>query len=1034
MASDPKAQGAEVSNALTSAPIAPLATTPTLITTNATDASVSNNTDRPIAHKKAALKQQFSELPALDEWEAVSISEPVSSSIHDLNDQRDTDAKPSEAASSEAASSEAESRADRSTITQRESALSESSEPPIDWALDLFEDTDPYPDEFIEPLPVDRDLDETIARLSEYITDDFVTFDLDDGDRHTLITPGTIDLATLSPAELAEIASDNPFDSTDDEDYGDYGYRGMSADAAIEHQVSTVFETIGDDGHHTDDVDDAADDAADDALFDAILEIVNDWNEPSRVEPLDEAGGTGAIDSSRESQIEAELMAQLGLDGLERELEAAIIAAMQQVDPAASLAPPFSPESDRTTIPNDDHADRNELDPAALFTSIWDTLPPPPTPNDPPNNRWYLALDLGITELSAVLIDRQHHQRYPLAWSRVNDSTPHQPVQQPVQQPVTDDINDTHSETCSPPPTELRYRLPCAVYLPPEATHPDEWTIGWQALTDAQQADRAATPDQTAPGILIQDFQSCFEIGIAWRDDRDAFQPIVRWSNGDRLSLYELRRALRCLLTSLRCETLADGYTPEAADTDRLVESALPKLAGILVNQHSESNAAYRFNLREAIIEAGLVSHPGQITFVDAAWASVRSQVLASGRAAPSETTSETTLVVTADAAAIEFLVCEVTGDRSGNEPGTALRSQSHRVPYGCLSLELDVIAQLLLSEDRQDLAIVNPFDSPTSSLTSSLNSLSSDLPDLPPVGEPALETRIALRQWLQATPQGRSLLRVAREVVQGLQAGENRAIVACLETEYQISRRQFETAVLIPAIAGFNRELNHCLSRIGTAVQRIDRVILNGAMLQGSLIEGWLRQKCPNATLSQSCRTDPRLSVTADGLAGLITSDPNVSPVASLDRDFSLGLNLDCQRYDDYFVFHELLCNLPQQAITQRDARDLLERAGIPAAIADRQLPALLANHWPIGLIPAAPLSQWLDPDSIGHPIYQVLRESPLFECCSQNSPIKFQSKFQHIAWMRQYLYCLTMSTAQTFQDPLCLVIGWALPATIHR
>ncbi len=967
-------------------------------TENTENTEAAENTDRPIAHKKAALKQQFSELPALDEWEAVSVSAPVLSSIHDQNDRRETESPPPASVPIEAESHE--SHIDLAPIV--------SSETPIDWALDLFEDTDPYPDERIEPLPVDRDLDETIARLSEHITDDFVALDLPaDDDRYALINPGSIDLATLSPAELAEIANDNPFDSTDDEYYG---YRGVQAGADTENPFPTLPENTEDDGDNTDD----DDDAADEALFDAILEIVNDWSEPNRADPPDELGDAAAIDSTREAQIEAELTAKLGLDGLERELEAAIIAAMQQVDPAASLAPPsLSLPADSAAISNED---REDIDPAELFTSIWDTLPPPPTPNDPPNNRWYLALDLGVTELSAVLIDRQTNQRYPLAWSQANDSTSDKRAETVA--------NSAKSETFSHPPTELRYRLPCAVYLSPEATSPDDWTIGSQALIDSQNADRAAERDQILPGILIQDFRSCFEIGISWRDDRDAFQPIVRWSIDDRLSLYELRHALRRLLTSLRCDALADGCTLEP-DTDRLVDSQLPKLAGIIVNQHSESNAAYRFNLREAMIEAGLVSHPGQITFVDAAWASVRSQVLSPDRVAQ----SEKTLVVTADAAAIEFLVCEVTGDRSHHEAETGLQRRSHRVPYGRMSLELDVIGQLLLVDDRLNLAIADDLDSLTNPLTNSLNSKS---PALPPVGEPAPEARIALRQWLQTTPQGRSLLRVARDVLQCLQAGQDRAIVPYVQTEIQIWRRQFETAVLIPAIAEFNRELNHFFSRIGTAVQSIDRVILSGDASHWPSVETWLRQKCPNATLIQSRSSDPRISITADGLAGLINPDPDALPVANLDRE--CDLDLDRQRYDDYFVFHELLCNLPQQAMTRRDACNLLERAGIPAAIADRQLPALLVNHLPIGLIPTAPLSQWIDPDSIGHPIYQVLRESPLFESGPQDAPIKFQPKFQHIAWMRQYLYCLTMSTAQTFQDPLCLVVGWTMPTTIHR
>jgi hypothetical protein len=333
-------------------------------------------------------------------------------------------------------------------------------------------------------------------------------------------------------------------------------------------------------------------------------------------------------------------------------------------------------------------------------------------------------------------------------------------------------------------------------------------------------------------------------------------------------------------------------------------------------------------------------------------------------------------------------------------------------VPYGRLSLELDLISQIWLTNDRlnHQLASQAGHTPPPSAQ--------------PKVGEPDPEARIALRQWLQTTPLGRSLLCEARASLRTLQAGQDHTVAHCGEVEILVSQHQFERRVLIPAIAQLNRELNHFFSRMGLAVQNLDRVVLSGEAVRWPTFETWLRQKCPNATIERPMHDDQRTTEITAGLADLIET-------VNLDREF----NLDRQRYDAYFVFHELLCNLPQQAMTQREARTRLERAGIPLPIVDRHLPELLTNHLPPGLIPAAPLSTWLDPDSIAHPIYQVLRESALFEAIvspdlshkpqpkpKSNPQPKFQPKFQHIAWMRQYLYCLTMSTAQTFQDPLCL------------
>ena len=1019
---------------------------------------VSTPSTRPIASKKAALKQQFSELPALDEWEAVSISAPTSAPTPPA----DIDTLIAEEQDNLEIAAEIGTDKHERDETDEES--------PIEWALDVFEESEFHNPELteldeltesVEPKPVDRNFDLTIARLSEHISDDFVRLDFlpdSDLDREysPLISPSSIDLATLTPAELTEIAHHNPFDpSLDDADgYTDRPGAGSDktgrdgrSEAETQENFKNSEDGFGDgftDGFEAIEemeleaseleASDYGEGGTEDALFDAILDIVNSFNDPDLAEytidpinPNAELDELNSINSSLEARISAELAAKLDLDGLERDLETAIIAAMQQVDPATSVAPPDSALIDRG-VPELESADRGytpsevrELDHAELFTSLWETMPPPPTPNDPPNQRWYLALDLGETELSALLIDRHTAQRYPLRWS-----------------------NQERATATSP------YRLPCAVYLNPEAMTPEDWVIGDHARLTSQSADSLTEGDQ--PGILLQDFRSCFEIGISWRDDRDAFQPIVRWSHDERITLYELRHGLRRLLSSLRCDAHAEGLTL-ALDLDRLVDSQLPKLAGIWVNQPQDSNAAYRFNLREALIEAGLVSHPGQVMFVDEAWVSVRSPIRRqpvphAHLPHPPAPAREYLLVVRGDDVATTFMVCELFSDSAKTDEPRGLDQRSQRVPYGRLSLELDLIGQIWLMDDR----LQEP-------LAASLGQAPPSL-QLPTVGEPDPEARIALRQWLQATPAGRSLLRAARESLRMLYTGHDRAVTQCGTVELTVSRPQFERTILIPVITQLNREFNHILSRIGLAVQTIDRVILSGEICHGSPFETWLRQKCPNATIERLEHHDHRTTDITTGLAELMTEVINgaINTVSTVspDRGASHGwkpdlegeLSLDCQRYDAYFVFHELLCNLPQQAITPAEARNRLERAGIPRSIVDHNLPELLANRFPAGLIPSPPLAQWLDPDAIAHPIYQVLRESPLFEpivasgrsnsgqstldqshpqpqsqkTSQTKSQTKFQPKFQHIAWMRQYLYCLTMSTAQTFQDPLCL------------
>ncbi|MGD1901746.1 MAG: hypothetical protein ACFB9N_05850 [Geitlerinemataceae cyanobacterium] len=1009
-ASDPKAQGAEVSNPPTSAPNellasqpmstedaasappeltnsfasevleepqastetgkldAPSADTPAVDSQPASDTPDFPESPRPKARQKAALKRQFSELPALDEWEAVSVSDLPEPRSPELPSAEYSEPEPSEPEPSGvaptaptesdtpeiASDSIAPDDAPDITLPETPTAASEDlGEPALDWTVDLFPEeadlrpeteTDDRvsiaPDALKIPNP-DPEVEATIARLEDRISDSFPSIRLEEQPeaRAEFAAPeaddadSALDLTALTQQERDAIARDNPFDdlATD--------APPTSPEAVLESGADPTVPPTADE---------------EEALFDAILDIVNGLYEPDAPD----------ADRSSETPIEAELSARTGLEDLERDLEAAIVAAVGEIDPALALEDPSLQQTED-----------EDLDPAEMFAAIWETMPPTPTPSDPPNDRWYLALAVETDEISAILLDRHADRHYPLRW----------------------------------PHTSQPERLPCAVYLPPEATSPNDWQTGEAALDAADRHDLA---DPREPGILLHDFLDCLNAGISWRDDRDAFQPIVRWSARDRLALYEVRYALRLLLENVRTEARVElGGDPASG--------SLPELAGVCVSQRADSSAAYRFNLREAIVEAGLVSHPGQIIFADPIAASLRSIVTQASSTSSRDSTAPEdfpnsklrhqavhtpvrTLVVSGSADAHHFYFQDGPNDAA----------RAHHFSYGNSAIELDTIASLLLADPTLSLAIGG--DRPASACPA---------PASPKPGDPDLAARIYLRQWLQETPQRRSLRQTARDVIRAFQGDSARARVRWADISLEISRTRFETQVLVPKIAALNRELNHFFSLVGLTATSIDRVVIIGRARHWPAIATWLRQKCPNATLERADALPPAI-----GLARTL-SERRISS----SRDLP-ALDLDRQRYDDYFVVHELLRNLPQSATTASATQSLLERAGVPSAIAKRQIAALLDNRLPPGLIPNAPLDRWLDRDSLEHPVYQVLRDSPLFEPVTapptrsdiasneSGAPIRYQAKFQHVAWMVQYLYCLTISSAQNFQDPLCL------------
>lgn len=525
--------------------------------------------------------------------------------------------------------------------------------------------------------------------------------------------------------------------------------------------------------------------------------------------------------------------------------------------------------------------------------------------------------------------------------------------------------------------------MPLAAYfsttqLTNPATPPT--ALGYAAF----QPDQQRAGEQTSiAGLLLHRFKPYLNVTIPFRSPQtQQWEPQIRQSDTQSFPLVLVQQTLATLLAALTPSSSsilsrADDLSPEA------FQQALNQLAGVVINHPVGSSDAYRFNMREAVLAAGLVPNPDQIYFVEEAIAALlptlRQPQLAS-------TQERGILVVSAGTSTTELVLAKVP-----ENPQTLAREHLvlRRLAYAGNALDQDIICQLLLPS-----AI-------------GWESLSLDKLDLPLPGEPDLQARYRLQQRLESVPLGQMVLKAVRQIKPILCQQD---VALTLEGHrWHLRHQDLRNWVLAPYLQQLNREVNLLLTQLDLAPSTIQTISCTGGTASIVTISRWLQQKFPHANMvNETASSNPTGS-----------DNQQISVGLALLPHFPHVLDPIKHQFSEYFLLRETLKTLPVQADPLSEARilSILEAEGIPAIAAQAFVTTLLEGQLPAGLLMSKASAVLLSPESIQNADYQELSAAPLFSR-QGNQVYRLNRQQRDRLW--NHLQIILANTYQTLEEPL--------------
>ncbi|NER79777.1 MAG: hypothetical protein F6K42_09390, partial [Leptolyngbya sp. SIO1D8] len=757
-----------------------------------------------------------------------------------------------------------------------------------------------------------------------------------------------------------------------------------------------------------------------DSLFDAVDEEILEASfaeelPPSEVEdtPIEEE--MFSLENSGDSEVSAiedALSSPPSVDSLQTDGEENTtenILSQEEIESTENLedtAPPEVPEAifAREEIPPTPPASPVTTDAAAmvneplstselLATTVSDETASDegePPVSSLPEEEWFLGLDIGTTGLSAVLMNRVSGAAHPLYWS----------------------------ERASVAGANTTFRLPAVAALKTNTQATDAaWQL--QAIGTAALAEGAADSNVW----LLNNLKPLLKVGIPHTTASGDWQPIINWTAQQTLPLQQVLAGVQALATLVRQSTASRVELGAAGLETTQLHQVLDNLQGVIVGHPTNWPDTYCINIREAILAARLVGDTNQVFFVEEAIAAILSGLPDPNEPPPEQSGQAQTLyqcnwqggtiVISAGASCTELGMIDLPHplDTLEREDFT-LRHFS----YGGNALDLDIICQLLMpSERRQSRA---PGDRRQSSgqgwswhptlpevTHAEWSSLELESLDCPQLTEPDESTRIHMRQHLEASRLGQSLLEAARYLKFVLQ-NQSQFQLDLADQSWQVLRRDLESRILIPYIQRLNQYLNALLSTTGLSSQGINQVICTGGNVSFATIAKWLRQKFPNATIIQDTypsNRPPSCSRVAYGLVNLCRY-PQVLDVAR-------------HQYSDYFLLNELVQTMPDQPLPLNGILHLLEERGVNVEACQSRILAILEGHLPPGLIPNATARAHLNMATLNHETYQDLGVGTLF---TRQSGDIYMLNPQQRDLIRDHLVALLANKRQSLNEPL--------------
>ena len=571
---------------------------------------------------------------------------------------------------------------------------------------------------------------------------------------------------------------------------------------------------------------------------------------------------------------------------------------------------------------------------------------------------WFLGIDLGTTGLSAVLMEHHSGSAHPLCWV---------------------------SETLSAEDT-AHFRLPTIATI--AATTP-ETDANFELVAIGPAA--IAQPAEIVGQHRLHTLRPLLRVGIPHRRVDGTVAPQVQWSGLHALSLQQVLSAVTNLL-QLVVDPAAVGLQLTAIGLDATsLDAALAHLQGVVMGLPTNWSDTYCFNMREAVLAAGLIESPNQVFFVEEAIAGILSG-LPDPNTLPSTPNRSTqtlyqchwqggTVVISSGAACTEVSIANLP------QPLDAVsREDFHlrNLAYGGEALDLDIICQLLVPpERRQPLSPGRRRPSRQgwgwqATLPAVANAQWADLDlealDLPQLAEPDIAARQQLRQQLDRSQLGQSLLEAAHHLKLILQ-NQNHYQLELADQSWRVLRRDLESRVLVPYIQRINQQVNALLSETGLASQGINQVICTGGNASFNTIAKWLRQKFPNATIIQDTYPSDRPQTCSRVAYGLV----------NLCR-YPQMLDASRHQYSDYFLLREMMRVMPDAPLPWDGILHLLEAQGINVQACQSRITAILEGHLPPGLLPDLTTRSLLSPETVMSKTNQDLAATSLFSQQTRN------------------------------------------------
>lgn len=464
--------------------------------------------------------------------------------------------------------------------------------------------------------------------------------------------------------------------------------------------------------------------------------------------------------------------------------------------------------------------------------------------------------------------------------------------------------------------------------------------------------------------------------------------PTLRWEpqlqiGQPALPLQVLRQSLETVLNSIQPTV---SSTSEAADflcaavglTGDAYRQAIAQLAGVVLGCPAHWSEAYRFNLRQATLAAGLVAQVEQVVLITDAIAALLSglqqwqQGVASG-----QHRGGGAVVISAGSSVTEILVSQLPADLSQLTLSHLYQSGFN---YAGQAIDLDILTQLL------EPALIQAVR-----LQGSAPAVSPDLSELtfPKVGDSNQLQRYQLLHRLLASETGQRLLQLAQQTKLQLQQ-QTQLTVEWREQSILMTRQGLSSQVILPYLQKLNGELNLRLQQAQLAPQQIKQVIGTGGTASLGAIARWLRQKFPQAAIVQDryplSSSPPACSRVAYGLA-VLPLYPHL-------------LEEMQQSIDPFHRLFALIAHLPDQVMSIAQIQQILQQQGV-GWISPQDLVDVLEG-WPSGFMPSERDRPLFTPESWENPDYQKLRSAPLF---FKVSPHHYRPNMNQWPYCRRYL-----------------------------